>query len=606
MAEWRQDRRDAQHGAGIVLRGSQLTRERTSTKGDHFSLTYAEYAYKAGAWRLLDLMDEFKIKGSVSTNGLTGERHPKVVREFADYGCEIVAHGWAQDVLSRDDDPETEIAEMRKVTQVLTQAAGRRPLGWVSQGSAGSGNTLDFLKGEGYLWSGDDMSDDLPFLKQTKHGPIVILPRVNLPHNDLWMWATARTTTCCKAGRQRLTSLCGGVGRRAEMVRAHAARPHGRETNDDSGGAPDADLCAQAQRRLVHATRRYRRMDDGTRGAQRSNLMRTLLKLLTAALVFAPTIVSAEPVKLKFAVFSPDSERLYNTVKKPFAAAVNADSGGAIEIELYPNGALGRAPQQQAQMVLDGVSDIGFIVPPFTPGRFPDSEVLELPGIFQNLAEGTQVYTNLVKSGVLRDYGDFVPIAMWATPPFSLHSNFPLASVKDVKGKKVRGSGVIQIESLKALGAVPVGMPPTEVPEAMARRTIDATTSQPAVLFDFGLDRVTSHHYFIRLGAVPLAVVMNRKKFETLPKSGQDAILSHSLDWINKLYDDSMLEYDQSLIDRLKSDPNRTVVFPDAADQAAARVAFEPVIQAWIAKRPQNAELYKAATGEIEKIRAKK
>ena len=43
---------------------------------------------------------------------------------------------------------------------------------------------------------------------------------------------------------------------------------------------------------------------------------------------------------------------------------------------------------------------------------------------------------------------------------------------------------------------------------------------------------------------------------------------SHSLDWINKLYDDSMLEYDQSLIDRLKADPKRTVVFPDAADQA--------------------------------------
>lgn len=334
--------------------------------------------------------------------------------------------------------------------------------------------------------------------------------------------------------------------------------------------------------------------------------MKTMQKLLAAALVLAPAFVSAEPIKLKFAVFSPDSERLYNTVKKPFAAAVNADSGGTIEIELYPNGALGRAPQQQAQMVLDGVSDIGFIVPPFTPGRFPDSEVLELPGMFQNLAEGTQVYTNLIKSGVLRDYGDFVPIAMWATPPFSLHSNFPLASVKDLKGKKVRGSGVIQIESLKALGAVPVGMPPTEVPEAMARRTIDATTSQPAVLFDFGLDRVTSHHYFIRLGAVPLAVVMNRKKFEALPKAGQDAIVSHSLDWINKLYDDSMLEYDQSLIDRLKADPKRTVVFPGAADQEAARVAFEPVIQSWIAKRPQNAELYKTATGEIEKIRAKK
>ena len=47
------------------VRASQVTLEKTSNKVDHFSLTYADYAYKAGAWRLLDLMDEFKIKGSV-------------------------------------------------------------------------------------------------------------------------------------------------------------------------------------------------------------------------------------------------------------------------------------------------------------------------------------------------------------------------------------------------------------------------------------------------------------------------------------------------------------------------------------------------------------
>ena len=175
------------------VRASQVTLEKTSNKVDHFSLTYADYAYKAGAWRLLDLMDEFRIKGSVSTNGLTGERHPKVVRAFADYGCEIVGHAWAQDVLVKDDDPEAELADIRKVTKVLADAAGgARPIGWVSQGSAMSANTLDFLKQEGYLWSGDDMSDDLPFLKDTKHGKMVMLPRVNLPHNDLWMWATAR------------------------------------------------------------------------------------------------------------------------------------------------------------------------------------------------------------------------------------------------------------------------------------------------------------------------------------------------------------------------------------------------------------------------------
>lgn len=334
--------------------------------------------------------------------------------------------------------------------------------------------------------------------------------------------------------------------------------------------------------------------------------MRTALRFVTAVLVCAPALAHCEPVKLKFATFSPDAERLYNTVKKPFAAAVNAASAGTVEIELFPNGALGRAPQQQAQMVIDGVADIGFIVPPFTPGRFPDTEVLELPGIFRDLAEGTRVYTRLAETGVLRDYGNFVPIAMWATPPFSLHANFPISSLKDLRAKKVRGSGIMQIESLKAVGAVPVGMPPTEVPEALSRRTIDASTSQPAVLFDFGLDRVTSHHYFVRLGAVPLAVVMNRQKFESLPKAGQDAIRRHGMDWINKLYIDSMIEYDRDLIARLRSDPKRTVVFPDGADQEAARAAFEPVIKSWVAKRPQNGELYRAATAEIEKIRSGK
>jgi TRAP-type transport system periplasmic protein len=331
--------------------------------------------------------------------------------------------------------------------------------------------------------------------------------------------------------------------------------------------------------------------------------MKLVVRLLGLLLACAPVLAQAEPIKLKFAVFSPDSERLYNTVLKPFAAAVNQAAGGTIQIELFPNGALGRAPQQQAQMVNDGVADIAFIVPPFTPGRFPDTEVLELPGLFKDLAEGTQVYTRLYQSGALRDYGDYVPIALWATPPFSLHANFTIASVKDLKGKKVRGSGVIQIESLKALGAVPVGMPPTEVPEALARRTIDASTSQPAVVFDFGLDRVTRRHYFVRLGVVPLAVVMNRKTFESLPKAGQDAIRAHSMDWINKLYIDTMLEYDRDLIKRLQSDPKRNVVFPDHADEEAARVAFEPVISAWIGKNPRNAEVYQAAVTEIKSVR---
>src|SRR5258706_13077891 len=109
----------------------------------------------------MDLMDAHKIHGSVTTNGLTGERQSKIVRALADYGCEIVGHSWAQDVVARDEDPQVELEEMRKVTRVLTEAAGTRPIGWVSQASASAAHTRDFLKQEGSLWRRDDMTGDI-------------------------------------------------------------------------------------------------------------------------------------------------------------------------------------------------------------------------------------------------------------------------------------------------------------------------------------------------------------------------------------------------------------------------------------------------------------
>lgn len=170
------------------LRASQVTLEKTSNKVDHFSLSYSDYGHKSGVWRILDLLDEFGIRASVSVNGLAAERHPHVVRALADAGHEINGHGWANDQLTSDDDPEGELAEIRRCTAVLAEAAGTRPVGWTSPGSAGSDNTLAFLKAEGYLWNGDDASDDLPFVRETGRGPLVIMPRTNIFHNDYVMW----------------------------------------------------------------------------------------------------------------------------------------------------------------------------------------------------------------------------------------------------------------------------------------------------------------------------------------------------------------------------------------------------------------------------------
>ena len=170
---------------------SQLTLEARPGKTDHFSLSYAEYGARAGIWRILDLLDELGLKASMSINGKAAELYPDAVRATAEAGHEVVGHGWENDVLNEDGDPERERDEIRRVTAAITEAAGKRPVGWTSPGSAGSENTLDLLVAEGYVWNGDQANDDLPYSVATRNGPIMILPRVNMPQNDLIMWAKA-------------------------------------------------------------------------------------------------------------------------------------------------------------------------------------------------------------------------------------------------------------------------------------------------------------------------------------------------------------------------------------------------------------------------------
>ncbi len=174
---------------------SQYTQETRPGRPDHFSLSFAEYGGRAGVWRLLDFLDAMNVKGSMSINGRAAELYPEAVRAVAAAGHEVVGHGWENDVLTDDQDPDKELDEIRRVTRAIGEAAGTRPVGWTSPGSAGSANTLGLLAGEGYIWNGDEANDDLPYVRNTANGPMVLLPRVNMFLNDLVMWIIPRAST---------------------------------------------------------------------------------------------------------------------------------------------------------------------------------------------------------------------------------------------------------------------------------------------------------------------------------------------------------------------------------------------------------------------------
>src|SRR6202167_708734 len=172
-------------------------------------------------------------------------------------------------------------------------------------------------------------------------------------------------------------------------------------------------------------------------------------------LVLLPAASAAEPIKLKMAYFSSDRTTTYLAAIKPFVDAVNAEATGFVQIDVSLSGTLGKNPTQQLQLVLDGTADLAFVVPGYTPERFPDNEVVELPGLFKNIREATMVYTGLIAANALRGYDDLFVVGAFATEPETIHTRLPAASLQELAGVRIRSNNPMQGAALAGLGMVP-------------------------------------------------------------------------------------------------------------------------------------------------------
>lgn len=333
-----------------------------------------------------------------------------------------------------------------------------------------------------------------------------------------------------------------------------------------------------------------------------SNVFARTAVVIACALL--PVAALAEPIKLKMAYFSSDREPPYVSVLKPFADAVNREANGAIEIVPYTGGVLGRSYPRQVQLVLDGVADMAWINPSLTPERFPDNGVIEFPGLFQDLREATFVYTRLVAGGALRGYDVFFVIATGANFPLMIHTRPPIGSLADMRGKILRVNNLVEGSALKAIGVTPVLMPVNEVALAIGRGTIDGATMPANALFAYGVSRITRFHYAAPLGAAPLAFVMNRKRFESLPTAAQQVIRRYSGEWTAahfvEVYD---ANNDQAMTD-LESDANRQVILPPRAELDSLQAAFRAVFEKWRSENPGNQRLLSMVETEVAKARA--
>lgn len=218
---------------------------------------------------------------------------------------------------------------------------------------------------------------------------------------------------------------------------------------------------------------------------------------------------------------------------EPWAQSIEDASGGRISFEIFPAMSLGGAPPELYGQVRDGVADIIWTLPGYTPGVFPRLEVFELPSVHGGNALATNMAIQDMMVQLAPDLEDIHPLLVHVHSGNALHlGTQTVENLADFEGLKVRSPSRTGAWMLEALGAEPVGMPVPALPQALSRGTVDAGLVPFEVAMPLQLAELTDHSVELdqggRFGTSTFLFAMNKGAYDSLPADLQQIIDDHS------------------------------------------------------------------------------
>jgi allantoinase len=133
-----------------------------------------EYGSRRGAWRVLDVFDEFSVKMSILGVARGLEQNPELAKACVARGHEIVSHGYRWiDYCTVPEDIERE--HIRRAVELLTAVAGARPVGWMT-GRPGPNTRRLVVEEGGFLYDRDSLNDELPYWLEVAGRTHLVIP----------------------------------------------------------------------------------------------------------------------------------------------------------------------------------------------------------------------------------------------------------------------------------------------------------------------------------------------------------------------------------------------------------------------------------------------
>jgi len=335
-----------------------------------------------------------------------------------------------------------------------------------------------------------------------------------------------------------------------------------------------------------------------------------LASLLASGLALAPMPVVSQEVTLRVHSFLPPVANPMKHFVIPWAQKVEKDSNGRIKVQVFPSMQLGGKAEQMLTQVRDGVVDVAWTLPGFTPGVMPKLEIFELPFLHRSTNATVRSLQEYVPKYMKKDFEPYHVLLVHCHAGALFMTKEPINKVEDFQGMKLRSYSRTNAWILEALGAAPLQVALPELAPMLSKGTVTGSILPYEIAPSVKMQDLTDYFTTLappqpRLSTAIFTFLMNKQKYESLPPDLKKVIDDNSG---ANLVDLAIKTWDQIELDGEKvmhSKPKNKFVQLSAAETAKFTAKVQPVFDRFVKLLNDGGDDGKKILAEVEALEAK-
>lgn len=153
---------------------------------DVLGYSWRDYGNRVGLWRMMEVMDRFGVRGSVSLNVAVADHFPEIIEACVARRWELFSHGVYNTRYTYAMSEDQERAMIDDVARTILRVSGQKLKGWLAPALTLTDRTIDLIAEAGLTYTLDLFHDDQPMPVKTATGKLVSVP-YSLEINDFTM-----------------------------------------------------------------------------------------------------------------------------------------------------------------------------------------------------------------------------------------------------------------------------------------------------------------------------------------------------------------------------------------------------------------------------------